>query len=49
MIGKKSSAVFLIIFISLFGSAASEVVEEIIAIVNDDIICLLYTSDAADE
>jgi len=40
MISKKSSAVFLIIFISLFGSAASEIVEEIIAIVNDDIITL---------
>jgi parvulin-like peptidyl-prolyl isomerase len=40
MISKKISAVFLIIFISLLGSAASEVVEEIIAIVNDDIITL---------
>lgn len=40
MISKKSSTVFLIIFINLFGSAASEIVEEIIAIVNDDIITL---------
>ncbi|MDH7512790.1 MAG: peptidylprolyl isomerase [Clostridiales bacterium] len=40
MISKKNSAVFVVIFISLFGSAASEVVEEIIAIVNDDIITL---------
>lgn len=40
MISKKISAVFLIIFISLLGSAASEVVEEIVAIVNDDIITL---------
>jgi parvulin-like peptidyl-prolyl isomerase len=40
MISKKISAVFLIVFISLLGSAASEVVEEIVAIVNDDIITL---------
>ncbi len=38
MISTKSSAIFLVIFISLFGSGASEIVEEIIAIVNDDII-----------
>ncbi len=40
MTGRQSSTLFLIIFLSLFGIAASEVVEEIVAIVNDDIITL---------
>ncbi len=48
MISKKSSAVFLVIFISLFGSAASEIVEEIIAIVNDDIITLSHYKEYHD-
>jgi peptidyl-prolyl cis-trans isomerase SurA len=40
MISLKRLAVFLVIFISLFGSGVGEIVEEIVAIVNDDIITL---------